>query len=482
MKIPEKGKTKEEILKTLESYKENDLDWKSGKILGFIYHPGDKAMGVINEAYTKYLTENALDPTATPSILRMENEVIGMLADLLRGDENTVGNFTSGGTESIMMAVLAARNKTRAERPDIKEPEIILPFTAHAAFYKACHYLGVKPVTTPVEDETFLADVGAMRDAINENTVLLVASAPSYAHGVVDPIEEIGRLALEKNLLFHVDACVGGIHLSYMRKLGMKVPEFDLSVPGVTSLSVDMHKYGYSAKNASVILYKNKDLRRHQIFACASWPGYTVVNSTASSSKTGGPVAGAWAILNHLGDEGYMRIVREVMDATKLLTDGVGKIEGLKINGSPDMCMFSFHSITDKLNVYKLADELKLRTGFYLQPQFARANSKSNLHVSLSYLNVPKAEALLENLKATIDDLMKEEAPAAGPSELAGAIQNLDLNLDEETFVNLLEMAGVSKDSIPERMEEINKILDVLPIDLTEFILISYLNSIMKPS
>ncbi|MFH1538866.1 MAG: aspartate aminotransferase family protein [bacterium] len=483
MKIPEKGKTKGEILKTLHSYKEKDLDWRSGKVMGYIYHPGDEAMDVINEAYTMYLTENALDPTAYPSIFRIENELIGMLADLLRGDENMVGNFTSGGTESIMMAVLSARNKTRAERPEIKEPEIILPLTAHAAFYKACHYLGVKPVAVPVRDETFRADVDAMRNAITENTILLVCSAPGYAHGVVDPVEEIAQLAQEKNLLCHVDACVGGIHLSFMRKLDMDVPAFDLSVPGVTSLSVDMHKYGYAAKNASVILYKSKDLRRRQIFACASWPGYTVVNATAGSSKTGGPVAGAWAILNHLGSEGYMEIVREVMDATRLLIDGIGGIDCLKVNGSPDMCMFSFHSTTDRLNVYKLADEMKLRGGWYLQPQFARGNSKSNLHIAMTHLNVPMAEALLKDLKETVNDLLKEEKPAEEPSQLAATMQNLDFNnldLDEGALLGMLEMAGVTKDSTPERMEEINKILESLPYDFTEFILITYFNNMMK--
>ncbi len=317
-----------------------------------------------------------------------------------------------------------------------------------------------------------------MRAAINKNTILLVGSAPSYAHGVVDPIKEIGKLAIEKNLLFHVDGCVGGIHLSFMRKLGMKVPDFDFSVPGVTSLSTDLHKYGYAAKNASLILYKSKDIRRYQIFACSRWPGYTVVNPTASSSKTGGPMAAAWAVLHYLGEDGYKGIVKEVMDATTLVVDGINSIEGLKINGSPDMCMFSFHSTTEKLNVYRLADEMKIRGGWYLQPQFARGNSKSNIHISFTYITVPQAEALLKDLKETVESLMKEKpAPVA---DLSGLVKNLDSNLDETTLTSLLEMAGITKEAVPERMESINMILEALPYDLSEFILSVYFNNISR--
>lgn len=478
MKIPEKGMKREEIMQTLASYKSGDLDWKTGKVFGFVYVPSEDTRQVINEAYTMYLIENGLDPTSYPSILRLENELVGMISDLLRGDGNVVGNFTSGGTESIMMTVLTARNRARALQPEIKEPEMILPFTAHAAFYKAAHYLDVKPVTVPVKDDSFVADVDAMRAAINKNTILLVGSAPSYAHGVVDPIEEIGKLAIEKNLLFHVDGCVGGIHLSFMRKLGMKVPNFDFSVPGVTSLSTDLHKYGYAAKNASLILYRSKDIRRYQIFACSRWPGYTVVNPTASSSKTGGPMAAAWAVLHYLGEEGYKKIVKEVMDATKLVVDGINNIEGLKINGSPDMCMFSFHTTTDKLNVYRIADEMKIRGGWYLQPQFARGNSKSNIHISFTYITVPQAEALLKDLKETVESLLNEKpAPAA---DLSGLVKNLDSNLNEETLTSLLEMAGITKDAVPERMESINMILEALPYDLSEFILSVFFNNISR--
>lgn len=479
MKIPEKGLRKEAIFETLKSFKNHDLDWKSGRVLGYIYYPGDKAQDVIDEAYTMYLTENALDPTTFPSTLRLENEVVGMVVNLLRGDENVVGNFTSGGTESLILAVKTARDYARATRPHIKEPEMVLPVTAHASFYKAAHYLNIKPVVTPVHDGSFLADVDAMRAAITDNTILLVGSAPGYAHGVVDPIKDIAALALEKDLLCHVDGCVGGIHLSYMRKLGFDVPEFDFTVPGVTSISADLHKYGYTAKGASVILYKDKKLRKHQIFACSRWTGYTVINAAVTSSKTAGPMAAAWAVMNYLGDEGYMEIVREVMQATRLVVDGINRIDGVQVLGAPNMCMISFASTSDKINVYHLADVLK-KKGWYLQPQFKRANSPANLHISMNRSTVHQAQAFLKDLEATIEEVKQEEISDEA-RDLKAGLDKLSIKFDDETFFKLASMAGVSGTELPDKMETINQIMEVLPYDISEWLLIEFLNNLMVP-
>jgi sphinganine-1-phosphate aldolase len=479
MKIPDKGLKKEDVLKALKSYKGQDPDWKSGRVLGYIYYPGDKAQDVIDEAYTMYLTENALDPTTFPSTLRLENEVVGMVAHLLRGDENVVGNFTSGGTESLILAVKTARDYARTTRPHIREPEMLLPVTAHASFYKAAHYLNVKPVITPVHDDSFLADVDAMRDAITDNTILLVGSAPGYAHGVVDPISEIAKLAQEKDLLCHVDGCVGGIHLSYMRKLGIRVPEFDFTVPGVTSISADLHKYGYAAKGASVVLYKNKELRKHQIFACSRWTGYTVINAAVTSSKTAGPMAAAWAVMSYLGDEGYMKIVREVMEATQIVIDGINRIDGVKILGEPNMCMFSFASTSQKINVYRLADALKTK-GWFLQPQFKRDNSPANLHISMNRSTVHQAKTFLKVFEETIEELKHEEVDDK-TKELQAELEKLSIKFDDETFFKLAGMAGVTGTELPDKMETINQIMEVLPYDVSEWILIEYLNNLMIP-
>jgi glutamate/tyrosine decarboxylase-like PLP-dependent enzyme len=424
-----------------------------------------------------YLTENALDPTTFPSTLRLENEVVGMVANLLRGDENVVGNFTSGGTESLILAVKTARDYARATRPHIKEPEMVLPVTAHASFYKAAHYLNIKPVVTPVHDGSFLADVDAMRAAITDNTILLVGSAPGYAHGIADPIVDIAALALEKDILCHVDGCVGGIHLSYMRKLGFDVPEFDFTVPGVTSISADLHKYGYTAKGASVILYRDKELRRHQIFACSRWTGYTVINAAVTSSKTAGPMAAAWAVMNYLGDEGYMEIVQEVMEATRLVIDGINRIDGLQVLGEPNMCMFCFASTTDKINVYHLADVLK-KKGWYLQPQFKRANSPANLHISMNRSTVHQAEAFLKDFEETIEEVKQKEI-SEEVRDLQAELEKLSIKFDDETFFKLASMAGVTGTELPDKMETINQIMEVLPYDVSEWILIEFLNNLM---
>lgn len=479
IQIPRKGKAKEEIYKTLESYKGDDLDWKSGRVMGYVFDPGEKAKEVINQAYTMYLSENALDPLTFPSLLRLENEVVSMTAGLLNSPPEVVGNFTSGGTESLMLAVKTARDFARATRPHITEPEMVLPITAHASLFKAAHYLGLKPVVTRVHDDSFKADVSAMRNAITDNTILLVGSAPGYAHGVVDPISEIAALALEKDLLCHVDACVGGIHLSYMRKLGFEVPDFDLNVPGVTSLTTDLHKYGYAAKGASIVLYKNKELRRYQIWACSRWTGYTIINPAVTSSKTGGPMAAAWAVMNHLGEEGYLEIVREVMAATQKLIDGIDRIDGVRILGQPDMCMFALASDSDKINVYRLADEMKLK-GWYLQPQFARENSPANLHISMNRSTVPQAEAFLETFAETVEE-MKQQEPDDDTSALYAELDNLSINYDEATFFKLAEMVGVTADQLPDKMEKINKLLEVLPYDVSEFMLVEFLNNLMAP-
>jgi len=477
MKIPQAGKSKKEILQTLVGYKEKDLNWKSGRVFGYIYDPGEKVHDVINDAYTLYLSENALDPTSFPSLLRLENEVVGMTARLLDCDDQVVGNFTSGGTESLILAVKTARDYTRAQKPHIKEPEMVLPITAHASLFKAAHYLGIKPVVTPVHDDTFLADVDAMRQAITDNTILLVGSAPGYTHGIVDPISKIAALANEKGLLCHVDACVGGIHLSYMKKLGFDVSKFNLNVPGVTSLSVDLHKYGYAAKGASIVLYKNKEIRRHQIWACSRWTGYTVINPAVTSSKTGGPMAAAWAVLNYLGHEGYLEIVREVMNATELLISGISRLEDVRILGEPDMCMFAVTSTSEKINVYALQDKMK-KKGWYLQPQFARGNSPANLHISLNRSTVPQAKAFLKAFEETVEEMKQQEVDHE-TRDLQTELQKLSLSFKDETFFKLAAMAGVTGTDLPESMEKVNMLLEALPYEISEFMLVEHLNNLM---
>jgi glutamate/tyrosine decarboxylase-like PLP-dependent enzyme len=473
MHIPKHGLSKEEVLSALQQYKARDMDWKSGKVWAYVYDPGEDVAETIKQAYAMFLTENALDPTVFPSLLKLETDVVRMVANLLSGDDKVVGHATSGGTESILLAVKTARDKARAEKPHIHNPEMVLPQTAHASFHKAAHYFGLKSVVTPFDPLTFRADVGAMREAISENTILLVGSAPCYSQGVIDPIEEIGALAQEKGLLFHVDSCVGGIHLSFMRKLGYDVPRFDFRVPGVTSMSVDLHKYGYAAKGSSVVLYRDKSLRRYQIYASTDTTAYTLINPTILSSKSGGPLAGSWAILHYLGEEGYLRIVKEVQGATRRLIEGVNAIPGLRVLGKPDMCMFSFAS--EEINVYQLADEMKKR-GWYLQGQFSTPRSPRNLHVSVNHGTAAQVDIFLKDLSECVE-IVKQSLPLDSEF-IQVAVATLLADPTPEAMSNLWAMAGIQGGDLPDEMAFINEFLDAMPDEYANLLLIEFFNDL----
>ncbi len=475
MRIPEKSLSESDIMTRLEGFREKDLQWRSGKVLGYVYYAGKAAEEMGKKAYMAYLTENGLDPTSFPSLLQMENEVVAMAANHVNSDGSVVGNFTSGGTESILMAVKSARDYWRAKKPEIVQPEMLMPSTAHAAFHKAAKYFDIKPVLVPVDSNTFKADVAAIREAITANTILMVGSAPSYAHGVVDPIPELAGLAMEKGILFHTDACVGGFMLPYLKRLGEPIPDFGFNVPGVTSLSMDLHKYGYTPKNASLVLYRDKSLRQKQIFACANWPGYTVVNGAAQSSKTGGPLAAAWAVLHFLGDEGYIEIARQSMAATRRLAKGVNDIEGLEVLAEPEMFMFSVKS--DTLNVFHVIDEMKDR-GWYIQPQLSFQNSPKNFHISVAASNIDHIDELLVVLRESVEAAKSVESGETVKTVLEAIGSMKPEDITEDNIGDMMEMAGVSGDSLPERMADINDIMDALSVDHRELLLIEFLNDL----
>lgn len=477
MRIPKQGLGNDELFETLERYRTDDMPWRNGRTWAYVYDPGPEAEDVIKRAFTMYLTENALDPTVFPSALRLENEVIAMAAAHLHGGPEVVGSFTSGGTESIFLAVKAARDRAREQRPGLEHPQVVLPETAHASFQKACHYLGLEPVIVPVDPASFEADVDAVRDAISDRTILLVGSAISYAHGVVDPIAELGQLALERELLLHVDGCMGGFLLQYFQRLGAPVPDYDFRVPGVTSISMDFHKYAFAAKGASSILFRDRALRRHAMYACSNWTGYTVINPTVQSTKSAGPLAAAWAVLHFIGDDGYMEIARRVKEATDGIVAGIGSIAALRLLGQPAMNLLSFAS--DEVSVFHLVDEMKTR-GWYVQPQLAYGSSPENVHLSINPASVHWVDDLIEDLRACV-----EVARGLPSGQLAAKIResfaDLDASqLDESTFQGLLGMAGVSGTALPERMAEINEVLNALPVPIRERLLVEYLNELFQ--
>lgn len=465
--LPRHGRSREELLQEMRALRSADVNWQDGRVFSLVFPAGEEALQLLKDAYTLYFSENALNPTAFPSLRRMETDVIAMSATLLGSQGQVVGNMTSGGTESILMAVKTARDWARAERPDITAPEMVLPLSAHPAFDKAGHYFGVRAVHTPLTPD-FQADVSAVRQAITPNTILLVGSAPSYPQGVVDPIPELAALAQEHGLLCHVDACVGGFMLPFVRRLGYPVPEFDFAVPGVTSLSADLHKYGYAAKGASLILYRDAALRRHQLFAYTDWPGGIYASPTMGGTRPGGAIAAAWAIMNYLGEEGYLKLAGEVMAVTRQIQDGVAAIAGIEVLGRPVMSVMALGS--SKVNIYEVGDEMGLR-GWHLD----RQQFPPSLHLTINPAHVRQTDAFLHDLQAAV-----RAARRLSPRRLAGSAAVRAANLASRALPAPLVsrlMAGASTrlggDGLPGRSAPMYGMMGTLPNrgDLRELVL-----------
>ena len=476
MAMPQQGMSTDEVFARLDEYRQDDLPVKGGRAWGFVYDAGPEVDAVKQRAVVTYLGKNGLDPTVFPSLERLENDILAIARDHLNGGEEVVGTFTSGGTESCMLAVKAARERGRAK--GIEEPELLLPVTAHAAFHKGAHYFDVKVVPVKVDGETFKADMDAVKAAVTENTILIVGSASSYAHGVCDPIEEMAALADEKGILCHVDGCIGAFLLPYFKELGADIPAFDFSVKGVTSISMDLHKYAYAPKGASTIIYRDASLRRYQIYACAEWTGYSVVNPTVQSTKSGGPLAGAWAVLNTIGQEGYRQIAKDLLDATNALIEGIEKIPALKILSKPEMSLIAFTS--DEVNVFHIVDEMKER-GWYVQAQLAFDNSPANIHLTVAPGNIPQVEPLLKDLADSVEAARKLPEITL-PESMMGMMSSLDPSqLDDNMVTMMLGMAGIQGTSLPERMAGINTLLNVMPAKLKERLLSEFLNTMFAP-
>ncbi len=402
--LPQHGRSREDVLGTMQTARDQDTRWKDGRTFSLVFYAGDEILSLLKEAYTMFFSENGLNPGAFPSLKKFESEVVAMTAALLGGDDETAGNMTSGGTESILMAVKTARQKFRKERPEITEPEIVVPVTAHPAFDKAGHYFDVRVKHVAVGPD-YRADVAAMEAAITDNTIMLVGSAPQYAQGVIDPIAELAEIAQRRGLLMHVDACVGGMMLPFVRRLGYAVRDFDFSVPGVTSMSVDLHKYGYAAKGASCILYRNKALRRHMYFVYTEWPGGIYGSPSVMGTRPGGSIAAAWAIMNHLGEDGYLEITRTVMDTVGKFRQGIERIDGLRLLGEPEMSVLCIaaakkdgnEDAEDVLDIYAVGDEMSVR-GWHLD----RQQYPASIHLTVNAAHTQSVDQFVEDLALAV--------------------------------------------------------------------------------
>jgi len=472
--LRKEGQESHQVLEELGQMAGGDADWRTGRILTGLYDPGEEAYRLTAEAYSRFLTQNALYINMYPSASRMEQEVVRSVADLLQGDEGVVGSMTSGGTESILLGVKASRDHARAHRPEVTDPEMVLPVTAHPAFHKAAHYLGLRTVVTPVDGHDFRADVEAFRAALGPNTILGVGSAPNFSHGTIDPIEEMAAAAQERGILFHVDACVGGLVLPFMRRIGELSRPFDFSIDGVTTMSADMHKYGYAPKNASVLLYRNRELRSRAFFVCSGTTEYAVINPTVLSSKSAGPIAASWAVMRHLGEEGYEQIVRESWDATRAMLDGIEKIDGIDVLAKPDISMFTLGS--SEINIFELDDEMQSRD-WSLLPQFACGGGPANLHVSVSMSNVPHVDRFLADLRDSVEQL-RTRGTSIDREALAREVDAIKDRPLEEIFGRLAQLAGLGGEGLPERFGLLNTILDLLPAARRDEILTAYINAL----
>lgn len=401
-----------QVLEKMETEKRNDPNWQ-GKCSGTVYIGGNESEGhftLINQACSMFAHTNPLHIDVFQSVVRFESEVVAMTAALL-GSKETVsgeqicGNMTSGGTESIVLAVKSSRDYMKYKK-GIKRPEMIIPESGHSAYDKAAQYFNIKLWRVPVGKD-FRADVKAMRRHINRNTIMIVGSAPGFPHGIIDPIEELGQLALSYGICFHVDLCLGGFVLPFARKLGYQIPAFDFSVQGVTSISIDVHKYGLAPKGTSTVLYRNHEIRKHQFVAVTEWSGGLYVSPTIAGSRPGSLVAGAWAAMMSLGEEGYLENTGKIMEASKRLEEGVRGISELFVVGKPDMTIVAFGS--KSLDIFEVNDIMSSK-GWHLNA-LQRPNS---IHICVTLQHVPVVDDFLQDLREAVETVKANPGPITG--------------------------------------------------------------------
>lgn len=427
--LPSTSTSKDDVIAQLRALHAEDAKWKEGRTFSLVYNAGVNEL--LKEAYAEFIAENGLSPIAFPSLRKMECEVVSMSAALMHGDDDVAGTMTSGGTESIMMAVKAARDFAKKTK-GITKPELLVPCTAHPAFDKAAHYFGLEIVHAK-QAADLRADVDDLARRVTPNTVMIVGSAPPYPHGVIDPIAELAEVAKRHDVWFHVDACLGGFFLPFAEKLGRQLPAWDFRLPGVWSISADLHKYGYAAKGASVVLYRNVALRRHQFFTWAGWNGGLYASPSFCGTRPGGAIAAAWAVMQHLGEQGYLERARTVLDTAAAMQRGVQAIPGLRVLGKPDMGVFAFSS--DTLNVYELGDAMDAR-GWKLDRQM----DPPALHCMVSPAHAKVLDLFLEDLRQCTASLSSGHPAPEGSAAMYGMVGAVgDRSQVDEFLVSFLD-------------------------------------------
>ncbi len=458
------GKPANEILQALNALRELDPPTHGGRVLSYVYDPGIADLDSLVESAAKaFLPVNGLDPTTFTSVAPLERDLVAFARHITEGDGDVVGSVTTGGTESCLLAVKSARDLWRAEHGRETQPVLVAPSTVHPAFHKACDYFDLTMVTVDIDTDTGTVQAESFIAAVDQQLqagrppVMVVLSAPNYPFGSIDPIATIAPAMARRGIPVHVDACVGGFVLPFYPG---PVPEWDFRVEGVRSISMDVHKYGYAPKGASIVLYRGRQNHRAQYFACVSWPGYPVVNPTILGSRSATALAAAWAVTQHLGVEGYRNAASRIAEASARVTETLNQIPGIKILGNPFGPLVAITGVPGPqlVDPFRFIDALK-RYGFLAQAQPAYLDMPRSAHLTLTPVTADVIEDLCRALVSAADDVRGE--PAAEP----------DLQL----------LQTIAVEGLPEDQAEVMATLEVLPEDVARGALTQVLAAVIDP-
>ncbi|KAG7279818.1 hypothetical protein CRUP_013728 [Coryphaenoides rupestris] len=407
LQLPSTGLSQVQVLDMIKEYQTlNEVQWEKGWVSGAVYWGDETLTKLLVKVYGDFAWSNPLHPDIFPGVRKMEAEVVRMTCTLFHGGPESCGTVTSGGTESILMACKAYRDM--AYERGIKHPEILAPKSVHAAFDKAAHYFG-------------MTLVHAMRRAINRNTAMLVCSAPQFPHGIIDPVEEVAKLAVRYSLPLHVDACLGGFLIGFMAKAGYPLAPFDFRVKGVTSMSADTHKYGYAPKGSSVILYSDKKYRHHQYFVAPNWQGGIYASPSMAGSRPGGIIAACWATMMHMGEDGYVDATRKIVCTARLIKTEVCKIKGVFVFGDPEVSVVAMGS--DDFDIFRLSNALTTKGWNLNTLQFP-----SSIHICCTVLHTQPgvANRFVSDVKEQVAIIMKNpKEKTTGMGAIYGMAQSI---------------------------------------------------------
>jgi sphinganine-1-phosphate aldolase len=469
-----------DILARLRELRATDAPTHGGHVLSYVYDPGLAELDELAADAARLMQPvNGLDPTTFGSVAALERDLLGFVRGLLHGDSEVVGTVTTGGTESCLLAVKTARDAWVAAAGGTGRPRLVMPVTAHAAFQKAAHYFGLVLDLVPVSAEGVVA-ASAIEERLGDDVALVVVSAPSYPTATLDPVAAVAALTSARSIPLHVDACIGGLVLPFWPGL----PAWDFSVPGVTSVSADLHKYGYAPKGVSVLLQRGRDRQRMQYFATTRWPGYPVVNPTILGSKSAGPLAAAWAITHALGVDGFQSLADSTRRSTDAIIDAVEAIEGLRVVGTPVGPLLAVAAdpvapADRQVDPHHWADAART-LGFVLQLQPASAGIPSTTHLTITPVTESVLPDLLGVLRAAADAV--RGIPHIDPTPLLGQLPPLAAPLDSDTAAGILAGFGIGAGgALPDTLAPLLAIIEVTPPALAERLLTELLGRLVEP-